>query len=375
MRPVLLFTWLLAAGLSAEPTPPRDHVRVSVLGYHDFSETAEETEMRIRTSKFRDQMQALKDLGLPVIPMADFQAWKRGEKSIPDKSVVITIDDGWKSVYTDAYPVLREFGYPFTLFLYKNYVDGGGKALTTPMIREMIGNGATLGSHSVSHPYPATVKKHRREGPDAYDAFLRREMGESKRFLESGFGSAVTTYAYPGGYHTQEMFTLAEEFGYTQLFTVLPAKVRRDTPDAALPRYVILGTHDHIFQLATAFTDTPGTGPGNSLQPGLTQTTQYPVTPEPGAIVEDRLAEITAHLGEVEGLDPDSLEMTVGGFGKVPAVFDGEAGTLSWKPNRRLRSDRCQVQVSWKDREGKAPALPLRWAFQIDQEAAYVPRN
>ena len=130
---------------------------------------------------------------------------KRREATSPKNRVLITFDDGWKSVYTDAFPILKEFGYPFTLFLYKNYVDGGGKALTTPMIQEMIKAGATIGSHSVSHPYPITVKSFRKKGPDAYDAFLRKEMGESKRFLESKFAVKVTTYSYPGGFFTEEM--------------------------------------------------------------------------------------------------------------------------------------------------------------------------
>ena len=152
MKRALLLALLLPlhaeeAAPTVVPPPPDDGVRVSVLGYHDFSETTPETEMLIRTSKFRKQMEAIKNLGLPVIPMADFQAWKRGEKDIADKSIVITIDDGWKAVYTDAYPILKEFGFPFTLFLYKNYVDGGGKALTSAMIEEMQKSGATIGSH------------------------------------------------------------------------------------------------------------------------------------------------------------------------------------------------------------------------------------
>ncbi|MCB1093822.1 MAG: polysaccharide deacetylase family protein, partial [Verrucomicrobiae bacterium] len=112
-----------------DPTIPDDGVRVSVLGYHDFSPNLPETAMRISTEKFRQQMQTIRQLGIPVISMADFIAWKNGERDIPQKAILITIDDGWKTVYEEAYPVLKEFGYPFTVYLYKQYVDGGGKAL------------------------------------------------------------------------------------------------------------------------------------------------------------------------------------------------------------------------------------------------------
>ena len=281
-----------AAALPSIPPveTPDDGVRVAVLGYHDFSETQPETEMRIRTSKFRKQMETIRQLGIQVISLEDFSAWKRGDKELPEKSILLTFDDGWKSVYTDAFPILKEFGYPYTLYLYKNYVDGGGKALTTPMILEMIKAGATIGSHSVSHPYPITVKSFRKKGADPYDAFLRKEMGESKRFLESKFGVKISSYSYPGGFLTEEMLPLGKEFGYSHLFTVQPGKVKRSMPDETLPRYMILGSYDKIFEFATTFREStnPSTAPEGAIA-GMIQTTPHPVVPEAGAIINSRL--------------------------------------------------------------------------------------
>lgn len=366
---------LLCTALAhAEPAGVDDGVRVAVLGYHDFSETEEQTEMRIRTSKFRQQMEMLRELNLPVISMAEFKKWKSGESEIPPRSVMITIDDGWKSVYTDAFPILKEFGYPFTLFLYKNYLDGGSKALTSAMVGEMKKHGATIGSHSVSHPYPATVKDHRRKGPDAYDKFLRVELGESKRFLESSFGDPITTYAYPGGFHTAEMYDLADQFGYRHLFTVIPDKVRRDSDDLTLPRYVILGTHDHIFDLAIRFGTIAGGDPGAIA--AISKPTPFPVTPAPGALVGERLPEISADLSMAENLDPASLIMRIAGFGTVPAKWQADSGQFTWQANRPLRLNQYQVEVRWKPTEPTAePPAPLRWTFRLDHETAYVPRD
>jgi peptidoglycan/xylan/chitin deacetylase (PgdA/CDA1 family) len=361
---------------AAVPESSDDGVRVAILGYHDFSETEPETAMRINTAKFRRQLETIRQLGLSVISLDDFISWKNGGKSIPAKSVLITMDDGWKSVYTDAFPILREFGYPFTLYLYRNYVDGGNKALTTAMIREMLVAGATIGSHSVSHPYPATVKGHIKQGPDAYDAFLRREMGESKRFLESRFKVQVATYAYPGGFHTDEMLTLGNEFGYTHMFTVIPGKVTRATPNATLPRYMILGNYDKIFEFATTFREAGGAvATASGAIAGLIQTTPHPVIPEAGSIINSRLPEISVDLSKVGELDPSSLVMQVSGFGKVPASFSPESGRLSWTVNRRLRHPTTQVSVTWKDIAGNPPETPLRWSFQIDRDSAYLPEG
>jgi peptidoglycan/xylan/chitin deacetylase (PgdA/CDA1 family) len=381
--------WLFFAGLAAvspimgqnaapdaeplrELDVPDDGVRVAVLGYHDFSETERETAMRIRTSKFRKQMEAIRQLGIPVIPMADFTAWKDGKKEIPDKAVVITIDDGWKSTYTDAFPILKEFGYPFTVFLYKDYVDGGGKALTTPMIKEMMKYGGTVGSHSVTHPFPQAVKASRKRGAETYDKFLDKEMGESKRFLEEKFGAPVTTYAYPGGFFTEEMLTKAGQVGYTHLFTVQPGKVKRTNPNEVLPRYIILGNYDKIFDFALTFRDSKTDMPAGSVA-GLVQELPFPVEPQPGAIINSRLPEISVDLTTAENIDPATLRMQVAGFGEVPANYASEGKIFSWQVNRRLRQPICQVQVTWKDTEGKTTETPLKWSFQIDREAAYLP--
>lgn len=362
----------------AKPALPDDGTRVAVLGYHEFNEKMPETEMRMHTSKFRKQMQAIKDSGATVINLPDFVAWKNGQKSLPKKCVLIGIDDGWLSVYTDAYPILKEYGFPFTLYLYKNYLDGGGKSMTTAMVKEMMAHGATIGSHSTSHPFPIVYRKQKKKGPQALDSFLRVEFGESKRFLEEKFGAKVTTFAYPGGYVMDEMLPLADEFGYTQLFTVLPGKVSRPTDDKRVPRYMILGTADSVFDMALRFDDhtaaataTPAAG-GAAAAPAPVRL-PFPVAPEPGAIVNSRLPEISVDFASgIDAIDPATLVMRLGGFGQVPAAFDPATNKLTWTINRRLRQNSCNVTVTWKDKVGK-PAAPLKWSFHLDRTAAYLP--
>ncbi len=350
---------------------PDDGVRVAVLGYHDFSATLKETEMRINTEKFRAQMQYLKDQGLSVISMADFTAWKQGKKTIPPRSVVITIDDGWSSVYTDAYPILKEFRYPFTVFLYTKYIDVNGRSMSRAMIQEMQKNGATIGNHSMSHPYPATVKSQQQKGPKSFAAYLEREMGESQTFLEKAFGQQVNTYCYPGGFHTEEMFVIGQQHQYDHMFTVLPGKIKRDTDDRALPRYVVLGTYDRIFELATEFRDASPVALGTAPK----VTTPFPVHPEAGAIVNTRLPVISIDLSSVTDIDPQTLVMRVGGFGDVPAVLDPGTKQFRWQVNRRLRDPQCQVSVSWKKPNEKNTVAPVRWNFTIDKESAYQPNG
>src|SRR6202790_154519 len=109
------------------PAPAVDRsAKVIVFCYHRFEDNPRDS-LAIAPAEFHDQMKQLKDDGIAVIPMKDFLAWRRGEKSIPSKSAVITIDDGYVSGFSVAWPILKEFGYPFTMFIYTNYVNVGGK--------------------------------------------------------------------------------------------------------------------------------------------------------------------------------------------------------------------------------------------------------
>src|ERR1700758_5671548 len=76
----------------------------------------------ITPAAFEAQMKELKDRGITVISMQDLLAWKRGEKNIPPRCAVITFDDGYKSQYEVAWPILKKYGYPFTMFI---YTEGG----------------------------------------------------------------------------------------------------------------------------------------------------------------------------------------------------------------------------------------------------------
>ena len=346
----------------------KSDARVTVLGYHDFSSTKDATEMLISTAKFRRQMQAIKDLGLNVISLEDFTAWKRGEKTIGDRSVLITIDDGWKSIYTDAFPILKELGFPFTIFLYTNYINGGSNALTTAMIKEMQKHGCSIGSHSISHPYPAAVKSERAKGEAAFKAYLQKEMGQSRKSLQKQFGGDILCYAYPGGFVTGEMLPIAAEQGYECLFTVLPGKTTRSTSNFTIPRYIILGTHDYIFRNATSFKATKTSA---ATLGAIIQTTPHPVIPEPGSIISTRLPSISVDLSKVENIDADSVVMRVAGFGKVPVQYDPARKIAQWKVSRRLRSRTCEVSVQWRSMGETEYNKPMTWIFLVNREAAY----
>lgn len=344
---------------------PREKTQVSILGYHDFHPTKAPTRMRMKTADFRAQILQIKESGATVISLEDFMQWKNGTKTLPARCVLITLDDGWKSVYTDAYPIMKEYGYPFTLFLYTKYVNSGGASLTWDMIKEMMKNGASVGSHSVSHPYPSDYRRAKRAGAENYDAFIKKELAESKKILEENLGITVESFCYPGGYKPEEMYPLLKETGYKAAFDVLPGKTETDTSSLDLPRYMVLGDALGTFKGSLEWKGSDNTaGSGQSVLYGPVP--RQIVAPKANSVQKLGLHPISINLSTVNNLNPNSVIMRVSGLGKVPGHYNNQTKTYTWVPNRLLRGV-VTVQVSWMEYNVRNRTAPVEWKFKSSE--------
>lgn len=377
-----------AASIALEDIPPppepvamepvvNKEARVGILGYHDFTEGDSSNDMILNIDDFRRQMQAIKDAELPVISMRQFLDWKQGRADIPAESILITIDDGWKATHTLALDVFKEFGYPFTVFLYKNYVGVGGRSMTHEEIRELAANGGTISSHSVSHD---NMSSRRGRSSEAYDAWIREELQESYRFLEETFGdtgAVVKTFAYPYGIYNDRVVELAREFGYEACFTVNGKKTVWEEEDMEIGRWVVHGTTLANFEPAINFGGGKVTSSGRKLmsatktEEGETAAPLVTVKPLDGAVIGNRLPLIEVDLSRLTALDVESISMRVSGFGKVPHEYDAATGTVRYQIPQRIRLEQCGVQVSFKH-DGNTEYETIGWGFQIKRIADYL---
>src|SRR3954468_24939721 len=134
-----------SAGPSSAPVISKPAVdqnaEVVIFGYHRFVNAVRRPDTEITPAAFEQQMQELKNKNISVIPMQDFLAWGRGEKAIPPKSPILTFDDGWKSQYDVAWPILKKFNYPVTLFIYTEGIKpghfSGGESMIWEQLAEM----------------------------------------------------------------------------------------------------------------------------------------------------------------------------------------------------------------------------------------------
>ena len=345
---------------------------VSLLLYHDFVERIPRNEMTVSVPVFRAQLQALKDAGIPVIPMSDALAWKRGEKNIPDECVVITLDDGWVGEHQLAFPILKEFGYPFTIYLYKKYVNSGGRSMTLAQIKEMLDYGAELGSHSLSHK-PLAMEKSKMDA-EKYQHWLHDEIYESKKWLEDTFKVPCKTFAYPYGNKNEDIVQMTMDAGYEAAVTVNPQKLTYDTPPGKFPRFTQLGDKDGNFKLATSFHGRNDVSNTNFLKVDAKDEQGHKLLdlqPEPNSTITERRPLIKARLAKLGSIVPDSVGMRVGGFGAVPVEFDESTQTVSFRVPQRLRAEDCSVALTFRRSDSDKDEV-VTWKFKIDQKASYT---
>ncbi len=182
---------------------------IPILMYHvieDYSGTYEE--LYVPPLIFRQQLAYLKENGYHTVTCAEvLQHWSEA-MPLPDKPIVLSFDDGYRSMYTEALPLLKEYGFRGTFFLHLANINTE-KGLTEEMIQEMITAGMEIGSHTVSHPDLTKLTASK----------LKQELEESKRVLSEITGTSVHTLAYPSGRFNKRVMSAARETGYLAAVT------------------------------------------------------------------------------------------------------------------------------------------------------------
>jgi peptidoglycan/xylan/chitin deacetylase (PgdA/CDA1 family) len=366
--PVAEQTEPAAAEAKATPVPVNRNAQVIVLGYHRVVDNVHRPDTEITKADFEKQMQQLKDEGITVIPMRDFLAWKRGEKDIPAKSAVLTFDDGWKSQYEAAWPILRKFNYPFTLFIYTDYVKGGpksgGESITWEQIAELRDAGADIEGHTVSHKDLRGPTKRGGAVTPEYDAWLWNELNGSKQALEQRLGVKIEALAVPFGFYNAHVQEVAKKAGYDAIFTVYGQKIGYGSPNNSLGRYMIEANKPKVFASAVRF----GSGVTSASEP-VAEFTGNALKTEPAdnATIGDSRPVIKVSTETFGNIDPASLTMRVSSLGTVNAQYDAAAKSYSYQPPHKLNDNRYSVIVSGKA-DGKK--VEARWGFNLDSKAA-----
>lgn len=237
---VLLVTLLFTSPeeIASGVEPGDNDTVVPILVYHRAGGVVAD-EMTVTTSVFASHLEYLRASGYTVISLRRLIAYLAGEAPPPpNRSVVITADDGHKSVFTDMYPLISRYRVPVTLFIYPSAISNAKYAMTWPQLREMRGSGLVdIQSHTYWHPDFRQEKK--RLSRDAYEDFVRMQLNKSKEVLEQRLGGHVDMLAWPFGIYDHDLINRARQLGYIAGFTLERRHAGRSDNPMALPRYLV----------------------------------------------------------------------------------------------------------------------------------------
>ena len=212
---------------------------VPILLYHRFGPTVADG-MTVTTQVFASHLEYLAKNGYTVIPLRkliDF--YLRKIPDLPPQSVVIVVDDGHKSVYTDMLPLVRKYSIPVTLFIYPSAISNASYAMTWDELRALKKTGLfDFQSHTYWHPN--FLKERKKLGPADFEKFVDMQMKKTLVKLEQELGTRPDMLAWPFGICDDYLTGKAREAGYIAAFTIERRRASSHEGLLKLPRYLLI---------------------------------------------------------------------------------------------------------------------------------------
>jgi peptidoglycan/xylan/chitin deacetylase (PgdA/CDA1 family) len=224
-------------------------IRFPILLYHRFVRAeadlarypGTENIFTITVRKFEEQIAALAREGYRSVGPEQVVAFIRDGSALPERPVMITVDDGWRSNIDLMLPVLERYGFGCTIFvttgphawIFRKF-RGLDRGLTSEEVRDLHRRGVSIGSHTVTHPYLI----------DLSDAELEEEFLASKRTLEEWTGAPCPFLSIPGNFYNRRIARIAGKCGYRAVFTANVGTVSRASDLFDINRLIVEGAFD-----------------------------------------------------------------------------------------------------------------------------------
>lgn len=220
-------------------------ITVPVLCYHDVN-PKQTNDMLMDPAKFKEQMQYLKDNNYTTLTMSELYGFLKEDKKIPEKSVVITFDDGYIGNYTYAYPILKELNLHATIFMISGMLDNE-LYVNEKQLKELSDSDAIeIQSHTAMHEHLATLSEEKQLAT----------LKTAKEKLESVIGKPVEYLAYPYGESNKDTRTAAKEAGYKLGFSLDGAMADKSDNNYNVDRLYISNNYT-MEQFITKITTAP----------------------------------------------------------------------------------------------------------------------
>ncbi len=227
----------LASPLLLQAQPENQAV---ILQYHHVS-TSTPPVTSLSPESFTLHMDYLENSGFTVLPLEEVISKLRNGSTLPDKSAVITFDDGYASVYEVAFPQLQRRGWPFTVFVTSGLVGSNDRLYSTwDQIREMANAGVTIANHTVDHPY--LLDRDNNESDTAWLERVRIQILMAEETITQQTGQNHKILAYPYGEYDPAIQSLVKELGFVGI-AQHSGPVNASSDFTALPRFPFSGIY------------------------------------------------------------------------------------------------------------------------------------
>ena len=191
-------------------TPPS--TRTDPMGYR----------LSVAPEVFQAQMDWLSLNHYHTVTFNQVRAYFAGTEGLPPRPVVITLDDGYRDLYTAAFPILKAHAFTAVAYIVPNFI-GRSEYVTRDQILEMDRDGIEIASHTMNHANLAKM---------SYGSAMY-ELVQSKRWLEGLVGHEVLDFAYPSGQFTRDTVAAVQQAGYdtavTEQVSIMHSRANRYT--------------------------------------------------------------------------------------------------------------------------------------------------
>jgi peptidoglycan/xylan/chitin deacetylase (PgdA/CDA1 family) len=188
--------------------------------------------------------------GFHPIDMRDLRDYLLGRHTLPARPVIITLDDGYRDLYSAAYPVLKQHHFKAVAYIISGFV-GGPETVTREQVLEMEANRIEIASHTVSHPDLTKLSAEE----------LHRQLQDSKLAIEALLGHPVLDFCYPAGQVNPTVLQAVQAAGY-ETATTTSAGTQHSASDRYLWARVRVGGGESLGQFAASL------GPEEPSEPG-----------------------------------------------------------------------------------------------------------
>ena len=225
-----------------------------VLQYHHVSDDTPAA-TTVSPERFSEHMAWLANNQYQVVSMENLLELLREGDPLPDKTAVITFDDGYTSIYSVAWPVLKKYRWPFTVFVNSQHHDEkNSQYMSWSQLREMAKAGVTIGNHSVSHSH--LIRRQKGEKTAAWRKRMQQEIEGAQKRIDQEVGRQPKIFAYPFGEHNGALEKMAADLGYIA-FAQHSGPIAPFDSLQALPRFPFGGVYGDLKDFALKASSLP----------------------------------------------------------------------------------------------------------------------